>query len=58
MSSLKDSFLNYCKKNNYEENTYQLQILDLVINFLSPKKSFFKFFFESKKKIVFIYMVA
>ena len=50
MSSLKDSFLNYCEKNNYEKNTYQLKILDLLINFLNPKKNYFNLFSKSNHK--------
>ena len=50
MSSLKDSFLNYCEKNNYEKNINQLKILDLLNNFLNFKKNFFEFFYKNKKK--------
>ena len=50
MSSLKDSFLDYCEKNNYEKNLHQLKTLDLLIDFLNPKKSFFKFFSKNQKK--------
>ena len=58
MSSLKDSFLNYCEKNNYEKNIYQLKIIDLIIKFFDSKKKFFDFIRKNKKKIVFIYMVV
>jgi cell division protein ZapE len=50
LSSLKDSFLTYCEKNNYEKNIYQLKIIDLLIDFLNPKKSFFKLLSNNKKK--------
>ena len=50
MSSLKDSFLNYCEKNNYEKNINQLKILDLLNDFLNFKKIFFEFFYKNKKK--------
>ena len=50
MSSLKDSFLNYCEKNNYEKNINQLKILDLLNDFLNFKKIFFEFFHKNKKK--------
>ena len=50
LSSLKDSFLIYCEKNNYEKNIYQLKIIDLLIDFLNPKKSFFKFLSNNKEK--------
>ena len=56
MSSLKDSFLYYCKKNNYEKNIYQLKVLDSLIDFLIPKKNFFKLFLKkSKKKCFYLY---
>ena len=50
MSSLKDSFLNYCEKNNYEKNIYQLKIIDLIIKFFDSKKIFFDFIRKNKKK--------
>ena len=50
MSSLKDSFLNYCEKNNYEKNICQLKILDLIVDFLTTKKNFLNFFTNNKKK--------
>jgi len=53
MSSLKDSFLNYCKKNNFEKNKNQLKILNLLINFFDPKKKFFNFFSKPNKKLCF-----
>ena len=53
MSSLKDSFLNYCKKNNFEKNKNQLKILNLLINFLEPEKKFFNFFSRPNKKLCF-----
>ena len=51
MSSLKDSFLNYCEKNNYEKNICQLKILDLIVDFLTTKKKFLNFFSNNKKKM-------
>ena len=50
LSSLKESFVQYCKKNKYEKNLNQLNIIDLIIAFLDPKKPFFNFFNKSKKK--------
>ena len=50
MRSLKDSYLNYCEKKNYEKNLYQLKIIDLLVNFLDPKNSIFNFFNNSKQK--------
>ena len=53
MSSLKDSFINFCEKNNFEKNKYQLKVFDLIINFLNPKTKFFNFFSKSEKKMCF-----
>ena len=50
MSSLKDSFLDYCEKNNYEKNLYQLKIVSLIIDFFEEKKNFFSLFYKYKKK--------
>ena len=50
MSSLKEYFLNYCEKNNYEKNTNQLDIIDSFIKFLNPKIPFFNFFNKNKQK--------
>jgi len=49
LSSLKDSFLNYCKKNNFEKNIYQLKIIDSLINFLN-QSLFFNLISRFKKK--------
>ena len=44
MRSLKDSFLNFCEENNFEKNTHQLEVLDIISNFLDPKIKFYNFF--------------
>ena len=53
MSSLKDSFITFCEKNNFEKNKYQLKILDFLSNFLNSKTNFFNFFNNPKKKLCF-----
>lgn len=53
MSSLKDSFLKYCEKNNFEKNKYQLKTLNLLIDFLKPPNFFFNLFIKPKKKLCF-----
>jgi cell division protein ZapE len=53
MSSLKDSFLNFCEENNFEKNTHQLEVLDIISNFLDPKIKFYNFFSKSNKKLCF-----
>ena len=50
LSSLKDSFLNYCEINNYEKNSNQLDVINSLIKFLDPKISFFNFFNNKKQK--------
>ena len=44
MSSLKDSFIIFCEKNNFEKNKNQLKVLDLLIKFFDPKKIILIFF--------------
>ena len=53
MSFLKESFFDFCEKNNFEKNKFQLKILDLLIDFLNPKNSFFNFFSIADKKLCF-----
>ena len=53
MSFLKDSFINFCEKNNFEKNKNQLKILDLLIKFFDPKKNYFNFFLKRKYKSCF-----
>ena len=56
MKSLKDSFIEYCKKNNFEKNHQQLRVLDLFIDFLNPKKKIFNLFTKLKpKKCFYLY---
>ena len=50
MRSLKDSFIKYCEKNNFEENLQQLKIVDSLVDFLSTKKNIFNYFFKKKQK--------
>tara|TARA_B100000963_G_C22612059_1_gene665367 strand:+ start:1037 stop:2089 length:1053 start_codon:yes stop_codon:yes gene_type:complete len=44
MNSLNSSFQKYCENLSYERNANQIEIVDLISKFLSPKKSFFNFF--------------
>ena len=53
MSSFKDSFQGYCEKNNFEKNLHQLQVIDLLINFIDPKFFFLKLFVKPKYKMCF-----
>ncbi len=53
VETLKKKFLKYCEKNNYEKNTKQLNIIDLLIKFINPKKKFYNFFFKNSEKLCF-----
>ena len=50
---LKNSFLEFCSKNKFEKNNNQLEIIDLLENFLSPKKSLLSFLLKSNERICF-----
>ena len=51
--SLKDSFLKFCEQNKFEKNANQLKIIDLLVNFIKPKRNFFNFIFKPKEKLCF-----
>ena len=52
--SFKDSFINFCKKNKFEININQIEIIDILIKFLIPKKkNLFNFFFNQNEKLCF-----
>ena len=51
--SLQDSFIEFCKKNKFEINTKQVEIVDSLSKFINPKKKLFNFFFKSKNKMCF-----
>ena len=56
MKSLKDSFIEYCKKNNFEKNHQQLKVIDLFVDFLNPKKKIYNLFIKLKtKKCFYLY---
>ncbi len=50
---LKNSFLEFCSKKKFEKNNNQLEIIDLLENFLTPKKSLLRFLSKSNQKICF-----
>ena len=50
---LKNSFLEFCSKKKFEKNNNQLEIIDLLENFLAPKKSLLRFLSKSNQKICF-----
>ena len=53
MSSLKEAFLSFCLKKNFEINIYQIKILEALIDFLDPKNNFLNIFFKPRKKLCF-----
>ena len=53
MISLKESFLDYCKKNDFEKNAYQIKIIDSFIKFMDTPKFFFNYFNQTNSKLCF-----
>ena len=51
--SLQDSFKEFCKKNLFENNNQQIEIVNLLDKFINPKKTFLSNFFKSKDKLCF-----
>jgi len=52
-SYLQDSFKEFCKKNKFEINNQQIEIVNFFEKFLNPKKTLFGNLFKSKKKLCF-----
>ena len=46
-------FKEFCKKNKFEINVQQIEIIKLFNKFLNPKKNFSNFFFKSNNKLCF-----
>ena len=42
--NLQDSFIEFCNKNSFEKNNHQIEIVNLLDQFLHPKKLFLKIF--------------
>ena len=51
--SLQDSFKEFCKRNSFENNNQQIEIINLLDKFINPKKTFLSNFFKSKDKLCF-----
>ena len=51
--SLQDSFREFCKKNSFEINDQQIEIVNLLDKFINPKKTFFNNFFKNSNKLCF-----
>ena len=51
--SLQDSFREFCKKNSFEINDQQIEIVNLLDKFINSKKTFFNNFFKNSNKLCF-----
>ena len=51
--SLQNSFKEFCKKNSFENNNQQIEIINLLDEFINPRKTFFSNFFRNKDKSCF-----
>ena len=54
-SSLQNSFKKYCKKNKFEINKKQLEILEGLIEFIFPRNKFLNFFTKNNHKCFYLY---
>jgi cell division protein ZapE len=52
-SLLKDSFLKFCEKNKFEKNINQIEIIDLLENFIKSKNKFLNFFSKKDNRLCF-----
>ena len=50
---LQNSFKEFCKKNSFENNNHQIEVIDLLDKFINSKKNFLSNFFKSKDKLCF-----
>ena len=51
--NLQDSFRDFCKKNKFEINAQQTEIIDLLDTFLNNKETFLSKFLKKKEKLCF-----
>ena len=51
--SLQDSFKEFCKKNSFENNHQQVEIIKLLDKFINPRKTFLSNLLKSKDKLCF-----
>ena len=54
--NLQDSFIEFCRKNKYEKNESQLEIIDLLNIFLKSEESFLNRIFKKKRKTLFLFI--
>ena len=51
--SLQNSFKEFCKKNSFENNIQQIEIVNLLDQFINPRKTFLSNFFKDEDKLCF-----
>jgi cell division protein ZapE len=51
--TFQDSFLEFCKKKKFEINKQQIEVINLLNDFISPEKKLLSFLFKSKEKLCF-----
>ena len=51
--SFQDSFKEFCKKNSFENNNQQIEIINLLDKFINPKITFLSKLFKSEDKLCF-----
>ena len=52
-NDLLNSFIEFCKENNFEKNNHQIEIINQLNKFIYPKKNLLNDFFNSKNKLCF-----
>ncbi len=52
-NTFKNSFIEFCRKNKFEINKEQIEVINLLNKFMNPKKKLFNFLFPSKEKLCF-----
>ena len=50
---LQNLFKEFCKKNSFENNNHQIEVISLLDKFINPRKTFFDKFFKNKDKLCF-----
>ena len=51
--SLENSYIEFCKKNKFEINNQQIDIINSLSNYINQKKEVLSFLFPQKKKLCF-----
>ena len=51
--SLQNTFKQFCKKNSFDNNSQQIEIVNLLDKFINPRKTFLRNFFKNEDKLCF-----